>query len=138
MNVRSLVLNCLTLMPNLTNHFLRATNRLPGNACGSILNSVAAVVLTAPPILCRVTELSAQAFRTVIQPTPDKFLWSCRDLSFRSPLYGCFFLYLFDTESPLILIKFQFIANKFAAIIIIVQHDGGGVCGTLLLGEQSC
>ena len=136
MNVRSLVLSFLALMPNLPNHFLRTTNRLPGGICSSILNSVTAIVLTAPPILRRVTELSAQAFRTVIQPTPDKFLWSCRDLSFRFPLYGCFFLYLFDTESPLILIKFQFIANKLAAII--VQHDGGGICGTLLLGEQSC
>ena len=136
MNFSGLVLSFLALMPNLPNHFLRAMNRLPGGICGSILNSVAAVVLTALPILRRVTELPTQAFRTVIQPTPDKFLWSCRDLSFRSPLYGGFFLYLFDTESPLILIKFQFIANKLAAII--VQHDGGGICGPLLLGKQSC
>ena len=136
MNVRSLVLSFLALMPNLPNHFLCTTNRLPEDIGGSILNSVAAVVLTAPPILRCVTKLPTQAFRTVIQPTPDKFLWRCRDLSFRFPLYGCFFLYLFDTESPLILIKFQFIANKLAAII--VQHDGGGICGTLLLGKQSC
>ena len=118
MNVRCLVLNFLTLILNLTSHFLRTANCLPGNICGSILNSVAAVVLTAPPILRRVTELSAQAFRTVIQPTPDKFLWICRDLPFRSPLYGRFFLYLFDTESPRFLIKFQFITNNFTAIIV--------------------
>ena len=136
MNVRSLVLSFLALMPNLPNHFLRTTNRLPGGICGSILNFVAAIVLTAPPILRCVTKLTMQAFRTVIQPTPDKFLWSCRDLSFLSPLYGRFFLYLFDTESPLILIKFQFIPNKFTAII--VQYDGGGICGSLLLREQSC
>ena len=133
MGVSSPVLSFLALMPNLPNHFLRATNRLPGGLCGSILDFVAAIVLTAPPILRCVTKLTMQAFRTVIQPTPDKFLWSCRDLSFRFPLYGCFFLYLFDTESPLILIKFQFIANKLAAII--VQHDGGGICGPLLLGK---
>ena len=136
MGVSSPVLSFLALMPNLPNHFLRTTNRLPGSICSSILNSVAAIVLTAPPILRCVTKLSAQAFRTVIQPTPDKFLWSCRDLSFRSTLYWRFFLYLFDTESPLILIKFQLITNKFAAII--VQHDGGGICGPLLLGKQSC
>ncbi len=136
MNISSLVLSFLTLMLNLTSHFLRTTNCLPGNACGSILNSVAAVVLTAPPILRCVTELSAQAFRTVIQPTPDKFLWSCRDLSFRSLFYRRFLLYLLNTESPRFSIKFQLIANKFTAII--VQYDGGGICGTLLLGKQSC
>ena len=65
MNVRSLVLSFLALMPNLTSYFLRATNRLPGNIGGSILNSVAAVVLAAPPILRCVTKLPTQAFRTV-------------------------------------------------------------------------
>ena len=136
MSVSSPVLSFRALMPNLPNHFLRTTNRLPGGICGSILNSVAAIVLTAPPILRCVTKLSAQAFRTVIQPTPDKFLWRYRDPPFRSTLYGRFFLYLFDTESPLILIKFQFIPNKFTAII--VQYDDGGICGPLLLGKQSC
>ena len=136
MGISGPVLAFFTLMLNLTSHFLCAMNRLPGNIGGSVLNFIAAVVLAALSSLRRVTKLSAQAFRTVIQPTPDKFLWSCRDLSFRPPLYGCFFLYLFDTESPLILIKFPFIANKFTAII--VQSDGGGICGPLLLGKQSC
>ena len=120
-------------MPNLTNHFFRTTNRLPGNIGGSVLNFIAAVVLAALSSLRRVTKLSAQAFCTIVQSAPDKFLWSRRDLPFRPLFYRCFFFYLFDAESPRFTIKFQFVANKFTAII--VQYDGSGICSTLLLGK---
>ena len=93
-------------MPNLTSHFPCTTNRLPGNIGGSVLNFIAAVVIAALSSLRRVTKLSTQAFRTIIQATPDKFLWSRRDLPFRPLFYRCFFFDLFDAESPRFTIKF--------------------------------
>ena len=93
-------------MPNLTNHFFRTTNRLPGNIGGSVLNLIAAVVLATLSSLRRITKLSSQAFRTIIQATPDKFFWSRWNLPFRSLFYRCFFFDLFDAESPRFTIKF--------------------------------
>ena len=59
MDISNPILGFLTFMLELTNHSLCATNHLPGSICGSILNSVAAVVLATSSPLCRITELSA-------------------------------------------------------------------------------
>ena len=106
MGISGPVLAFFTLMLNLTSHFLCAMNHLPGNIGGSVLNFIAAVVLAALSSLRRVTKLSAQAFCTIIQATPDKLPWSCRDLPFRPLFCRCFFFDLFDAESPRFTIKF--------------------------------
>ena len=53
--------------------------RLIGPTGGGVLDSVAAVVAGLPPLGC-LPELAPQAFRTVIQPTADKFFRRRRNL----------------------------------------------------------
>ena len=100
MNIIGPILRVFTSALNLTNHFLRTTSRLPGSISGSILNSVATVVLTPLPILCRVTELPAQAFRSIIQASPENLLWCSTGLTLWSLLRSGFFFYLLNTGSP--------------------------------------